>query len=144
MNVSESLLDAPEVGVGPGRALGAVPEDPVPVGSMLCGTGLERSHPGYFCIPVSLVSPQTTHRQVENSDGILPHTVQHLLRSKLVGGKRKGTKWVSWEHKMPWDVAHADFKGRVGYSAEGQCELSYIEVAPCCKSQNPCSQMWGR
>lgn len=89
VNVSESLLDAPEVGVGPGRALGAVPEDPVPVGSVLCGTGLEGSHPGYFCIPVSLVSPQTSRRQVENSDGILPHTVQHLLRSKLVGEKER-------------------------------------------------------
>lgn len=50
-------MDAPEVGVGPGCALGAVSEDPVPVGSVLWGTGLERSHPGFFCIPVSLGEP---------------------------------------------------------------------------------------
>ena len=89
VNVSESLLDAPEVGVGLGCSLEAVREDPVLVNSVLHGTGLGRSRPGYFCIPAPLVSPQTSRRLVENSDGVLPHTVQHLLRSKLAGAKQR-------------------------------------------------------
>lgn len=44
---------------------------------------------------------------------------------------------------MPWDGAHDDFKGCVGYSAEGRCQLSYVEVAPCYETQNPCLQTWG-
>ena len=70
VSVSESLLDAPEVGVGLGCALGVVREDRVLVDSVLHGTGLERSHPDYFCIPAPLVSPQTSRRLVENSNGV--------------------------------------------------------------------------
>lgn len=62
VDVLESRVDAPEAGVGLGCALGAVPEVLVLVGSVDHGTGLERSHPGYFRIPASLVSLQTWAR----------------------------------------------------------------------------------
>lgn len=43
---------------------------------------------------------------------------------------------------MSWDGASADFKGYFGYSAGGWCWLSYAELAPCAKTQNPCLEVW--
>lgn len=113
------------------RALGAVPEDPVSWPAV-CSVGLGEKPCWLFLHPSTLLTPPTSCRLAENSDGFLPHAVLHLLMSKRMGEREgKGLGELEAQNALG---CRADFKGHIGCSA-GQRRLSCVEVAPCYKTQ---------